>query len=100
MPPQRRDPDSAKSEVHAHIMSVLKCDLAKAEKVFNFLRQKRRGIIVYDGRAKVWIGERSVNPLVELRHVSARLEMLEQQFDDLRARLNRERLARIDRGED
>jgi hypothetical protein len=55
-PPQRHDIDPAKSEVLAYIMANLACDLGRAIRAFNSMRNKKSQVIVYDMVHRQWRG--------------------------------------------
>jgi len=56
MPPQRHDIDPAKSEVLAYIMANLACELGRAIRAFNSMRNKKSQVIVYDMVHRQWRG--------------------------------------------
>lgn len=59
MPPLRHHRDPEHSDVLAHIASELDAngkDAAKAQSVFDMIRNPRRKIIIYDHKAKIWKG--------------------------------------------
>ena len=55
-PPQRHDIDPAKSEVLAYIMSNLACELGRAIRAFNSMRNKKSQVLVYDMVHRQWRG--------------------------------------------
>ena len=55
-PPQRHDIDPAKSEVLAYIMANLACELGRAIRAFNSMRNKKSQVIVYDMVHRQWRG--------------------------------------------
>ena len=56
MPPQRHDADPDKSEVLAYIRSNLACELGRAIRAFNSMRNKKSQVIVYDMVHRQWRG--------------------------------------------
>ena len=56
MPPQRHDIDPAKSEVLAYIMANLACELGRAIRAFNSMRNKKSQVLVYDMVHRQWRG--------------------------------------------
>lgn len=56
MPPKMHHRDHAASEVLAHIREVLGCDLDRAVKAFNSMRNHRSGVLVFDNVDKTWHG--------------------------------------------
>jgi hypothetical protein len=55
-PPQRHDIDPAKSEVLAYIMANLACELGRAIRAFNSMRNKKSQVLVYDMVHRQWRG--------------------------------------------
>lgn len=55
-PPQRHDIDPAKSEVLAYIMANLSCELGRAIRAFNSMRNKKSQVLVYDMVHRQWRG--------------------------------------------
>lgn len=56
MPPQRHDADPEKSEVLAYIRGNLACELGRAIRAFNSMRNKKSQVIVYDMVHRQWRG--------------------------------------------
>ena len=56
MPPQRHDADPDKSEVLKHIGANLACELGRAIRAFNSMRNKKSQVIVYDMVHRQWRG--------------------------------------------
>ena len=59
MPPLKHNKDPEQSDVLAHVAAELEAngkDPAKAQSVFDMIRNPRRKIIVYDHKLKVWKG--------------------------------------------
>ena len=56
MPPQRHDADPDKSEVLAYIRQNLTCELGRAIRAFNSMRNKKSQVIVYDMVHRQWRG--------------------------------------------
>jgi hypothetical protein len=56
MPPQRHDADPDKSEVLAYIRENLTCELGRAIRAFNSMRNKKSQVIVYDMVHRQWRG--------------------------------------------
>lgn len=56
MPPQRHDADPDKSEVLAYIRQNLACELGRAIRAFNSMRNKKSQVIVYDMVHRQWRG--------------------------------------------
>ena len=56
MPPQRHDADPDKSEVLAYIRKNLTCELGRAIRAFNSMRNKKSQVIVYDMVHRQWRG--------------------------------------------
>lgn len=56
MPPQRHDADPDKSEVLAYIRGNLTCELGRAIRAFNSMRNKKSQVIVYDMVHRQWRG--------------------------------------------
>ena len=56
MPPQRHDADPDKSEVLAYIRENLACELGRAIRAFNSMRNKKSQVIVYDMVHRQWRG--------------------------------------------
>ena len=56
MPPQRHDADPDRSEVLAHIRENLACELGRAIRAFNSMRNKKSQVIVYDMVHRQWRG--------------------------------------------
>jgi len=56
MPPQRHDADPDKSEVLAYIRKNLACELGRAIRAFNSMRNKKSQVIVYDMVHRQWRG--------------------------------------------
>jgi len=56
MPPQRHDADPDKSEVLAYIRGNLACELGRAIRAFNSMRNKKSQVIVYDMVHRQWRG--------------------------------------------
>ena len=56
MPPQRHDADPDKSEVLKHIGENLACELGRAIRAFNSMRNKKSQVIVYDMVHRQWRG--------------------------------------------
>ena len=56
MPPQRHDIDPDRSEVLAYIRSNLACELGRAIRAFNSMRNKKSQVIVYDMVHRQWRG--------------------------------------------
>ena len=56
MPPQRHDADPDKSEVLKYIMGNLTCELGRAIRAFNSMRNKKSQVIVYDMVHRQWRG--------------------------------------------
>ena len=67
MPPKRHDIDPDKSEVLAHIMANLACELGRAIRAFNSMRNKKSQVIVYDMVHRQWRGCEWVPPQDEDR---------------------------------
>jgi len=61
-PPQRHDIDPAKSEVLAYIMANLACELGRAIRAFNSMRNKKSQVLVYDMVHRQWRGCEWVPP--------------------------------------
>ena len=75
MPPQRHDADPDKSEVLAYIRKNLTCELGRAIRAFNSMRNKKSQVIVYDMVHRQWRGCDWVPPEDEDR-VSLLLRMV------------------------
>jgi hypothetical protein len=75
MPPQRHDADPDKSEVLAYIRKNLACELGRAIRAFNSMRNKKSQVIVYDMVHRQWRGCDWVPPEDEDR-VSLLLRMV------------------------
>lgn len=75
MPPQRHDADPDKSEVLAYIRKNLACELGRAIRAFNSMRNKKSHVIVYDMVHRQWRGCDWVPPEDEDR-VSLLLRMV------------------------
>ena len=56
MPPQRHDIDPTRSEVLAHIRENLACDLGRAIRAFNSMRNKKSQVLLYDMIHRQWRG--------------------------------------------
>ena len=56
MKPLHHHHDPAQSEVLAHICFVLGCDLARAEKSFNSMRNIKSRVLLFDGQSRTWRG--------------------------------------------
>ncbi len=56
MPPQRHDADPDKSEVLAYLRENLACELGRAIRAFNSMRNKKSQVIVYDMVHRQWRG--------------------------------------------
>jgi len=56
MPPQRHDIDPDRSEVLAYIRENLACELGRAIRAFNSMRNKKSQVIVYDMVHRQWRG--------------------------------------------
>lgn len=56
MPPKRHDRDPQASEVLAHIREVLGCEMDRALKAFNSMRNRRSQVLVFDNVEKTWAG--------------------------------------------
>ena len=56
MPPQRHDIDPTRSEVLSHICLKMACDLGRAIRAFNSMRNKKSQVIVYDMVHRQWRG--------------------------------------------
>lgn len=56
MPPKRHDRDPHASEVLAHIRETLGCEMDRALKAFNSMRNKRSQVLVFDNVEKTWTG--------------------------------------------
>ncbi len=56
MPPQRHDADPDRSEVLAYIRENLRCELGRAIRAFNSMRNKKSQVIVYDMVHRQWRG--------------------------------------------
>lgn len=56
MPPMRHDRDPHASTVLAHIREVLGCEMDRAVKAFNSMRNKRSQVLVFDNVEKTWTG--------------------------------------------
>ena len=55
-PPKKHDKDPAKSEIVAHIQSVIGGALDRAVKAFNSMRNKNSKVLVFDFPHRVWMG--------------------------------------------
>jgi hypothetical protein len=75
MSPQRHDADPDKSEVLAYIRKNLACELGRAIRAFNSMRNKKSQVIVYDMVHRQWRGCDWVPPEDEDR-VSLLLRMV------------------------
>lgn len=56
MPPQRHDADPDRSEVLRYIRENLRCDLARAIRAFNSMRNKKSMVLTYDMVHRQWRG--------------------------------------------
>ena len=56
MPPKRHDRDPQASEVLAHIREVLGCEMDRALKAFNSMRNRRSQVLVFDNVDRTWAG--------------------------------------------
>ena len=56
MTPQRHDIDPTRSEVLAYIMANLACDLGRAIRAFNSMRNKKSQVLLYDMVHRQWRG--------------------------------------------
>jgi len=56
MPPQRHDADPDRSEVLAYIKDNLRCELGRAIRSFNSMRNKKSQVLVYDMVHRQWRG--------------------------------------------
>ena len=56
MTPQRHDIDPTRSEVLAYIMANLACDLGRAIRAFNSMRNKKSQVLLYDMIHRQWRG--------------------------------------------
>ena len=56
MPPTSHHHDPAQSGVLAHICKVLGCDMVKAEKSFNSMRNIKSRVLLFDGQSRTWRG--------------------------------------------
>jgi len=56
MTPQRHDIDPSRSEVLAHIRENLACDLGRAIRAFNSMRNKKSQVLLYDMIHRQWRG--------------------------------------------
>lgn len=56
MPPQRHDIDPTRSQVLAHIRENLACDLGRAIRAFNSMRNKKSQVLLYDMVHRQWRG--------------------------------------------
>jgi hypothetical protein len=62
MPPQRHDIDPSRSEVLAYIRENLACELGRAIRAFNSMRNKKSQVLVYDMVHRQWRGCEWVPP--------------------------------------
>jgi hypothetical protein len=56
MPPLRHDIDPTRSEVLAHIMENMRCDIGRAIRAFNSMRHIKSAVLVYDRIHRQWRG--------------------------------------------
>lgn len=56
MTPQRHDIDPTRSDVLAHIRENLACDLGRAIRAFNSMRNKKSQVLLYDMIHRQWRG--------------------------------------------
>lgn len=56
MKPLRHHHDPVQSEVLAHIAAVLECDLVRAERSFNSMRNIKSRVLLFDGQSRTWRG--------------------------------------------
>lgn len=56
MPPLRHDIDPNRSEVLAHIMENMRCDIGRAIRAFNSMRHIKSAVLVYDRIHRQWRG--------------------------------------------
>ena len=82
MPPMRHDIDPSRSEVLAYIMDNLRCDLGKAIRSFNSMRNIKSGVLIYDRIHRQWRGCDWV-PAEEVDKVSMLLAMITEMKRDI-----------------
>lgn len=56
MPPLRHDIDPNRSQVLAHIMENMRCDIGRAIRAFNSMRHIKSAVLVYDRIHRQWRG--------------------------------------------
>ena len=56
MEPQHHDADPNRSQVLAHIMENMQCDLGRASRAFNSMRHPKSKVLVFDHVHRMWKG--------------------------------------------
>ena len=56
MPPLHHDADPGRSQVVAHIMENMRCDMGRAVAAFNSMRNAKSRVIVFDHIHRMWKG--------------------------------------------
>ena len=82
MPPMRHDIDPVRSEVLAYIKDNLRCDIGKAIRSFNSMRNVKSAVLIYDRIHRQWRGCDWV-PAEEVDKVSMLLAMITEMKRDI-----------------
>lgn len=82
MPPMRHDIDPGRSEVLAYIKDNLRCDIGKAIRSFNSMRNVKSAVLIFDRIHRQWRGCDWV-PAEEVDKVSMLLAMITEMKRDI-----------------
>lgn len=82
MPPTRHDADPTRSEVVTYIRDNLRCDLGRALRAFDSMRNIKSGVLIFDRIHRQWRGCDWV-PAEEVNKVSMLLSMITEMKRDI-----------------
>lgn len=98
MDPRSHDKDPALSEVLAHIMETMGCDMDRALSAFNSMRNRNSGVLVFDHIERKWHGcdwtlpdaeAEKVRIQRELNAMKRELAQIKSEFRKLKKRVGR-----------
>lgn len=111
MEPLHHDADPNRSQVLAHIMANMRCDMGRAIRAFNSMRHPKSKVLVFDAIHRMWKGcdwvpadndSKDSMFIVELRTLQRRVVAMDSELKKAVKEIKRlnKKLANRDSGED
>ena len=111
MEPLHHDADPNRSQVLAHIMANMRCDMGRAIRAFNSMRHPKSKVLIFDAIHRMWKGcdwvpadndSKDSMFIVELRTLQRRVVAMDSELKKAVKEIKRlnKKLANRDSGED